>query len=59
MTHQTQAPDPPDQKSRRYKIGFILFLVGLLVAFFLLGQSMVNHRFFRGSRMDRNGHLTQ
>jgi hypothetical protein len=32
----------------------------LLVAFFLLGQSMVSHRFFKGGgHIDSNGHLTQ
>jgi hypothetical protein len=31
----------------------------LVIALFLLGQSMVHHRFFRGGRMDRYGHLRQ
>ncbi len=59
MTNQSQAPFPPVQKSRGYQIGLTLFLIGLLVAFFLLGQSMVNHRFFHGGRIDRHGHLRQ
>ncbi len=59
MTNQSQSPAPPDQKSCRFQIGLTLFLIGLLVAFFLLGNSMVNHRFFKGGRIDRNGHLRQ
>jgi hypothetical protein len=59
MTNQSQPSTPINQKSRRYQIGLTLFLIGLLVAFYLLGASMVSHRFFRGSRIDRNGHLTQ
>ena len=59
MSNQSQPPFPPEQKSRRFQIGLTLFLIGLLVAFFLLSQSMVSHRFFRGGRIDRNGHLRQ
>ncbi|MGA2632940.1 MAG: hypothetical protein ABSF16_01785 [Terracidiphilus sp.] len=59
MTNQSQAPASADQKSRRFQIGLTLFLIGLLVAFFLLGNSMVNHRFFRGGRIDRYGHVKQ
>jgi hypothetical protein len=36
-----------------------LLLAALVVSLFLLGQSMVQHRFFRGGRIDRNGHLRQ
>jgi hypothetical protein len=59
MTNQPQPPPPTDQKQRRFQIGLTLFLIGLLVAFFLLGQSMVSHRFFRGGRVDRYGHVRQ
>jgi hypothetical protein len=31
----------------------------LVIALFLLGQSMVQHRFFRGGRIDPYGHLRQ
>jgi hypothetical protein len=34
-----------------------LLLAALVIALFLLGQSMVQHRFFRGGRIDRYGHL--
>ncbi len=57
MTNQSPPPAPPDQNSRRFQIGLTLFLIGLLVAFFMLGNSMVNHRFFRGGRVDRYGHV--
>jgi hypothetical protein len=60
MTNLSPPPAPTDQKSRRYQIGLTLFLIALLVAFFLLGQSMVSHRFFSGGgHVDSNGHLTQ
>lgn len=59
MTNQSQPPSPPEQKSPRYQIGLILFVAGLIIAFFLLGQSMVSHRYFRGGRIDRYGHVRQ
>ena len=59
MTNQSQPPDPNDQKLRRFQIGLTLFVAVLLIAFFLLGQSMVSHRFFRGGRLDRYGHVRQ
>jgi hypothetical protein len=59
MTNQSQPPDPADQKLRRFQIGLTVFLIVLLIAFFLLGQSMVSHRFFRGGRLDRYGHVRQ
>jgi hypothetical protein len=36
-----------------------LFAVVLAVIFFLLGQSMVHHRFFEGGRVHRNGSIGQ
>ena len=59
MTNPSQPPSQPNQNSCRFQIGLTLFLVCLLVAFFLLGQSMVSHRFFRGGRVDRYGHVRQ
>ena len=32
-----------------------LFIVALIVLFFLLGQSMVRHRFFRGGWVNQHG----
>lgn len=59
MTNQSQPPSLPTQKPPRFQLGLFLFLVGLAAAFFLLGQSMVSHRFFRGGRVDRYGHIRQ
>ena len=42
-----------------FHIGQILFLIALVVGFYLLGQSMVHHRFFQGGRIDRYGHIKQ
>jgi hypothetical protein len=36
-----------------------LLLVASAIAIFLLVQSMMQHRFFRGGRIDRYGHLRQ
>jgi hypothetical protein len=40
-------------------IGRFLFIVFLVAIFFLLGQSMVRHRFFRGGRQHWNGSIGQ
>jgi hypothetical protein len=39
------------------EVGRIVFFVALAVSFFLLAESMVNHRFFKGGRIDRHGVL--
>jgi predicted Na+-dependent transporter len=36
-----------------------LFVVFLAVIFFMLGHSMVRHRFFQGGRTHRNGSVGQ
>ncbi|MGD0519669.1 MAG: hypothetical protein ABSA48_00300 [Terracidiphilus sp.] len=59
MTTNSKTPSPESQNSPWFQIGLILFLVVLAVAVFLLGQSMVSHRFFRGGRIDRYGHMKQ
>ena len=48
---------PAREKSLWFQIGQFLFLVGLPVAVFLLAQSMVHHRFFRGGWINQNGTL--
>jgi len=50
---------PARERSRWGQIGLIVFVIVLIAAFFLLGQSMVHHRFFKGSRIDRYGHIKQ
>jgi hypothetical protein len=42
-----------------FGIGQLLFIAVLAVIFFLLGQSMVRHRFFQGGREHRNGSVGQ
>lgn len=42
-----------------FQIGRFLLLIASAVAIFLLVQSMIRHRFFRGGRIDRYGHLRQ
>jgi hypothetical protein len=37
----------------------VLLIATFAVAVFLLGLSMVHHRFFQGSRVDQNGHVRQ
>jgi hypothetical protein len=47
----------PGSESPWFGIGRFLFVVILVVLIFLLGQSMVRHRFFRGGWVNRNGSL--
>jgi hypothetical protein len=48
---------PAEGKPPWFGIGKFLFIVVLAVIFFLLAQSMVHHRFFRGGWGNRNGSL--
>jgi hypothetical protein len=48
---------PAEGKPPWFGIGKFLFIVVLAVIFFLLAQSMVHHRFFRGGWVNRNGSL--
>jgi hypothetical protein len=57
MAKKSDKAAPAREKSLWFKIGRFLFLVGLAVAFFLLAQSMVHHRFFRGGWINQNGTL--
>jgi hypothetical protein len=59
MATDSKTPDPEPQKTNRFQVGLFLFLVLMAVAVYLLGVSMVNHRFFRGGRVDRYGHVRQ
>jgi len=47
------------EKSPWFQVAKFLFVVGFVVALFLLGVSMVNHRFFQGGHMDRHGHISR
>jgi len=59
MTTYSNTPDPEGEKPPSFGIGKLLFVVLLAVIFFLLVNSMVHHRFFRGGRVHRNGSLGQ
>jgi len=51
---------PGARKSPAFGIGKLLFAVLLAVIFFLLGQSMVRHRFFEGGgRFEKSGSVRQ
>ena len=50
---------PAGSKPPSFGIGQFLFVVVLVVVLFLLGQSMVRHRFFGGQRVHRNGSIGQ
>ena len=42
-----------------YRVGRVLLVAGLLGSFFVLAQSMVEHRFFEGGRYHANGSVGQ
>ena len=47
------------QRSAWARVLQVLLVATFVVAVFLLGLSMVHHRFCQGSRVDRNGHVRQ
>jgi hypothetical protein len=47
-------PEPPSFGTKHF-----LFVLLLAVLFFMLGHSMVRHRFFQGGRVHRNGSVGQ
>ncbi len=55
MTTYLNTTDPAGRKPPSFGIGQFLFVVVLAVILFLLGQSMVRHRFHEGGRVHRNG----
>jgi hypothetical protein len=48
---------PELQKLFWFRIGRFLILVVLAIGIYLLGLSMVHHRFFRGGYVDQHGVL--
>jgi hypothetical protein len=52
-------PTPAGREPTPFGIGQFLFVVVLVVILFVLGQSMVRHRFFQGGRDHRNGSTGQ
>jgi hypothetical protein len=59
MTTDLNSTGPAGREPPRFGIGSLVFIVVLVVILFLLGQSMMRHRFFRGGRINRNGTLRQ
>jgi hypothetical protein len=52
-------PTPAGREPPSFGIGQFVFVVVLAVILFLLGRSMVRHRFFQGGRDHRNGSIGQ
>jgi hypothetical protein len=52
-------PTPDGREPPSFGIGRFLFVAVLAVILFLLGQSMVRHRFFQGGREHWNGSIGQ
>jgi hypothetical protein len=59
MTIDLKPTDPGKDRPLWFQVVRFLLLAALVVALFLLGQSMVHHRFFKGGRIDRYGHIKQ
>ena len=57
MTKNANMEAPEQQKSLWFRIGRFLVVVVLAVAIYLLGLSMVHHRFFRGGYINQHGVL--
>jgi hypothetical protein len=57
MANNSNWRRPSGRMPAWFEIGRVLFFVALAVAFFWLSQSMVQHRFFKGGRIDRHGTL--
>ena len=59
MTKESKPLASTAVKALWLAIGKFLLLAAFVVAVYLLGASMVHHRFFRGGRIDQRGVLTQ
>ena len=59
MASSLNTTDPAGRKPPSFGIRQFLLIVFLAVIFFLLGHSMVRHRFFEGGRFHRNGSIGQ
>ncbi len=55
MTTPLNTRAPAGREPPSFGIRQFLFVFVLAVILFLLGQSMVHHRFFQGGREHRNG----
>jgi len=59
MTTDPNATAPVRRIPPWFRVVRVLLLVTFVVAVYLLGLSMVHHRFFKGSRVDQFGHVRQ
>ncbi|HTC57420.1 MAG TPA: hypothetical protein VK706_13475 [Candidatus Sulfotelmatobacter sp.] len=59
MASPLNSPGPEGPEPPSFGTGHFLFVLLLAVIFFLLGHSMVRHRFFEGGRVHRNGSIGQ
>jgi hypothetical protein len=59
MTTNLNATASERQRSPWTRVVQVLLLATFVVAVYLLGLSMVHHRFFQGSRVDQFGHVRQ
>jgi len=57
MTMNANKEAQERQKQLGFRFGQFLLLIVLAVAIYLLGLSMVHHRFFRGGYIDQHGVL--
>jgi hypothetical protein len=55
----SNTPNPPVPEPPSFGTKHFLFVLLLALLFFLLGHSMVSHRFFQGGRVHRNGSVGQ
>jgi hypothetical protein len=59
MTTELNATASERQKPPWFRVVQVLLVATFVVAVYLLGLSMVHHRFFKGSRVDQYGHVRQ
>jgi hypothetical protein len=59
MTTNLNTTTPERQRSPSFRVVQVLLLAAFAAAAYLLCLSMVQHRFFKGSRVDRFGHVRQ
>lgn len=58
MTVNLNKPASEGRQSPWVQFVRVLLLIAFVVTVFLIGSSMVHHRFFRGGRIDRYGRVS-
>jgi hypothetical protein len=59
MTTYLNTTVPERRESPWIRFAKLLLLATFIVVVYLLGLSMVHHRFFQGGRIDQYGHVRQ